>query len=385
MALTLHSEMPSSVPISIPTDSIKSQVHRKRHAGSEESHNPIDDAEMSMESVDDEDYSLPNSLESTISSSLNSLLFLQLASSLPFSTNHATYPPPSATLSKRASFSQILKINVITSAASGDKNYTRCNLTRLLQKEEPVASEPRSVLQKYLGVDSLPEIFRFKRSAVGAHSNNAQALGRADASNATLPLAPERESFLVLLPTSGHEPLMVSRPQRNREPRINSKFLIMYSLDYSSRLNHYLPNTQSPSEVAELVASSKALHKFHRAYDLNKISLLSRDKLWANVVLLARHDALPLSHVEYKDYIRCGSDLQLCLPCAPQRGHPIIKLDGEECFPWSHRDSAQGAIKPAGVLQGSSTLCNSDLPSSGLSRSQFTVKGWCNKRWVSAA
>lgn len=381
----LHSEMPSSVPISIPADSIKSHLHRKRHAGSEESHSPIDDAEMIMESVDDEDYSLPNSLESTISSSLDSLLFLQLASSLPFSTSRATYPPPSATLSKRASFSQILKINVITSAASGNKTDTRCNLTRLLQKEEPVASEPRSVLQKYLGVDSLPEIFRFRRSAVGAHSNDAQALGHAETSNATPPLTPERESFLLRLSISGHEPLMVSRPQRNRELRINSKFLIMYSLDYSSRLNHYLPTTQSPSEVAELVASSKALHKFHCAYDLNKISLLSRDKLWANVVLLARHDALPLNHVEYKDYIRCGSNLLLCLSCAPQRGHSIIKLDGEEYLPWSHMDSTQRAVKPAGVLQGSSTLCNSDLPSSGLSRSQFTVKGWCNKRWVSAA
>lgn len=380
----LHSEMPSAVPISIPTGSIKSHIHRKRHAGSEESHHPIDDGEVSMESADDEDYSLSNSLESTISSSLDSLLFLQLASSLLFSTSHATYPPFSATLTKRASFSQILKINVITSAASGDKTDTRCNLTRLLQNEESAASEPRSVLQKYLGVDSLPEIFRFKRSAVGAHSNNAQALGHAKASNVTPPPTRELDSILLQLLTTGHQPLAVCRPQRNREPRINSKFLIMYSLDYSSRLNHYLPNTQSSSEVAELVASSKALYNFHRAYDLNKMSLLSRDKLWANVVLLARHDALPLTHVRYEDYIKCGSNLLLYLSCTPQHSHTIIRLDGEDYVPWSHMDLTR-AVKPAGVLQGSPTLCNSDLPSSGLSRSQFTVKGWCNKRWVSAA
>ena len=100
---------------------------------------------------------------------------------------------------------------------------------------------------------------------------------------------------------------------------------------------------------------------------------MSKDKLWSNVILPPRSDESPGLFIDGENYI-CIEEVD---EDESSLGYSIVRKQGGY-MPWVLKQS----IRPAGVLPKSKCIFNSEAPNSGVTNCQFTVKGWCNPRWV---
>lgn len=179
--------------------------------------------------------------------------------------------------------------------------------------------------------------------------------------------------------------LPANKSFRNRDQRINSKFLSMYAYDYSARASGVLPNLHTNEEFSKLINKNKALKMFHSQYNFYKISNMSRDKLWNSVILPPRTDVCPRAAVDHSSYIYVGHDEN-----EQKRVHSLIRMHGDY-LPWAQPCPENELVhktkflKPAGIMKHGTSCDNGPSPSSGVSKTQFTVKGWCNSRWVATA
>ncbi|KAG5422226.1 hypothetical protein I9W82_001321 [Candida metapsilosis] len=159
---------------------------------------------------------------------------------------------------------------------------------------------------------------------------------------------------------------------KNRDHRINPQFLRLYAYDYNARVNSKtLPNSLSQEELMSIIVNNPHLKSFHKKYNIYHISNSSREKLWNSVVLKPRLDKSPDQSIDYEDYI-CVADNSVVTHT------PSLTRKHSKYLPWDLKPS----IKPAGVLPGGKWEFNGKAPNSGVSKTQFTVKGWCNSRWV---
>lgn len=171
--------------------------------------------------------------------------------------------------------------------------------------------------------------------------------------------------------------LVPSKTFKNRDDRINSNFLRLYAQDYNSRLNKLLPDNYSNEEFLELYNKSRGIKEFHHRYNFYKISNLNRDKLWNSVILPARFDNCPNSSIDHSSYVFMGNNAE--------NNNSLITLNGN-FLPWARENNrTTESIKPSGILQGVKGCENGPSPSSGMSKTQFTIKGWCNKRWLDSS
>lgn len=173
---------------------------------------------------------------------------------------------------------------------------------------------------------------------------------------------------------------------KNRDNRINSSFLRLYAFDYNARMNSKtLPNTASfgsgdtnvnQTELFRLVADKPQLLVFHHRYNVCRISNMSRDKLWNSVILPPRSDDSPLLGIDCNNYVFLGNaDLD-------DIDYLLTRKSGNY-LPWdSTLLSLRPTLKPAGILYNGKTKPNGMAPNSGFTKTQFTVKGWCNPRWM---
>ncbi|CAH2353997.1 hypothetical protein CLIB1423_13S03642 [[Candida] railenensis] len=421
----------SPTPISIPSHSIKTHLYDKRKNTRYDLYHPLDfvDSEESeleeeiCESFED-DSSFPNSLGSLTSSSVGSISSVHTSiasstSSLPGSSylilnkktsqsqisaiNVTTTTPILKTAKSSANFAKILESNNVVLEAQNVDNSN--NVVQKMSKSGTAfASYSKSILQTYLKIDLLPDFFgrgnSHLQSSQGENSNGTETASESVSESETSETHEEEElqSFSSNAPNTPFNPSHYkSKPIRNRELRINSRFLIMYTFDFNSRVNGLLPSSNTAGEFQELL-SVPAIKRFHKKHNLNKVSNLSRDKLWENVILQARNDSLPSEGINYENYIKEeeddeeedeeetseGESIEDEKHFRMTRNHSIIKLNGSEYLPWANLKSSYKCVKPAGILEKGKYLCNGESPCSGVTRTQFTVKGWCNKRWVSS-
>lgn len=203
-------------------------------------------------------------------------------------------------------------------------------------------------------------------------------------SEALAPLEEELETFSVLQADLSHalDKAPVNKTFRNRDQRINSKFLSMYAYDFSARASGVLPNLHTNEEFSKLINKNKALKLFHSQHNFYKISNMSRDKLWNSVILPPRTDTCPRPSVDHSSYVYVGHDEK-----KQQRRQSLTRMHGDY-LPWAPPSAEDERLqkntfsKPAGIMKNGSVCNNGPSPSSGVSRTQFTVKGWCNSRWI---
>ncbi|KAL6452977.1 hypothetical protein SBY92_000322 [Candida maltosa Xu316] len=156
---------------------------------------------------------------------------------------------------------------------------------------------------------------------------------------------------------------------KTRESRCNAQFLKLYAYDRNARTSTMtLPNSTTQEELKRIMKSRPQIKKFHYAHNVQRISNMSREKLWSSVVLPPRNDESPGLSINGDNYILVDSEVN---------SYSIVRKEGKY-LPWLSKES----IKPAGVLSQGKWLFNSEAPNSGVTKSQFTVKGWCNPRWI---
>ena len=145
---------------------------------------------------------------------------------------------------------------------------------------------------------------------------------------------------------------------RGRDSRMNSSFLRLYAIDYEARCRSILPSSYSSRELSYVINKSRASKEFHRRYNIISVSNLSREKLWDNVVLPPRTDNCPRAYIDSSNYV-CVDDTKKNV--VEERRH---------------------YTEPAGVLSNSRCFYNDQSPQGGNTKLQYTVKGWCNTRWL---
>ena len=175
-----------------------------------------------------------------------------------------------------------------------------------------------------------------------------------------------------------HEFQCIKYKYKTRELRTNSRFLILYAFDMNARSNSMtLPNLPSQDELYRIFKCHPNIKKFHYNHNIHRISNLSREKLWNNVILPPRQDDSPDLFIKGEQYI-LHNDTNEQPDCHCQ--YSIVRKLGKY-MPWAIKPS----IKPAGVLPNSKWVFNGQAPNSGITKTQFTIKGWCNPRWVNHA
>lgn len=152
-----------------------------------------------------------------------------------------------------------------------------------------------------------------------------------------------------------------TRSFRNRDERINCDFLRLYALDYHCRSNNYLPHSNNSS-------IPQSQQRFHDKYNLYKLSNDSKDKLWNSIVLKPRSDPFPSQHISHENYIHSAEEIQ---------SSSLIMKNGHH-LPWSKNCKS---LKPTGIIPNK-YLVNGLNPNSGVTNCQYTIKGWCNERWM---
>lgn len=158
-----------------------------------------------------------------------------------------------------------------------------------------------------------------------------------------------------------------------REVREGSSFLMLFAHDYNARLNGTLPNSYSSEEIAHMTKSDARIADFHKKYNIVRVSNLSRDKLWKYVALSPREDNCPSSTIDHSNYIHIGG--------ANEKGTSLVRCKGAH-LPWANSSSPVRCSPPAGIRKGCRPCFNGSSPSSGVTHTQFTVKGWANSRWL---
>lgn len=146
---------------------------------------------------------------------------------------------------------------------------------------------------------------------------------------------------------------------RGRDSRMNSSFLRLYAIDYEARCRSTLPSSYSSRELSFVINKSRASKEFHRRYNIISVSNLSRDKLWDNVILPPRIDDCPCAYIDSSSYVYVDDNKK---KVAAECGHYYTK--------------------PAGILSNSRCFYNDQSPQGGNTKLQYTVKGWCNSRWL---
>lgn len=147
---------------------------------------------------------------------------------------------------------------------------------------------------------------------------------------------------------------------KHRDERINNKFLKLYAIDLSSRKKGYLPNSTSEIQPTQ--------YEFHNKYNLMHLSTSSRDKLWQNIILPPRNDDTPSNTIDKDSFIHVEQ----------QHQSSLIMKNGDY-LPWN---SSIKSWKPCGELPNGKKMVNGENPNSGLTTTQYTVRGWCNSRWA---
>lgn len=188
---------------------------------------------------------------------------------------------------------------------------------------------------------------------------------------------------------------------KNRDERINSNFLRLYAIDYNSRMSKILPNTYTIDEFQSIITNSNSIgvKLFHERFNFYKISNINKDKLWKSVILPPRSDGFPTDCINLSQYIFVGdspattptpaTNLKLKLNSNSNSNDnsrdngevgysSLIRLNGNY-QPWNNSIKS---IKPTGILPNIKFINNGKSPNSGVSKTQFTVKGWCNSRWI---
>lgn len=149
---------------------------------------------------------------------------------------------------------------------------------------------------------------------------------------------------------------------RNREPRINSQFLRLYSYESNSRKKGLLPQITHSDE--EEFANNRPIGDSSREF-----ALFVRQRLWQCVVLPPRED-LNISPPEYVFHGNDNTDDSIEEVSESSEVVSLIRKNGD-VKPWikleDEKFAKQKVLRPCGVL-------NNDI--------QFTVKGWCNERWL---
>ncbi|RCK64409.1 hypothetical protein Cantr_00031 [Candida viswanathii] len=157
---------------------------------------------------------------------------------------------------------------------------------------------------------------------------------------------------------------------KTREQRSNSEFMRLYAFDHLARTRSLtLPNYMTHDELKRMVKVHPQLKSFHHKYNLHRISSLSKDKLWKSVILPPRNDDSPGLYIDGENYVYAEGEEQI--------PYSIVRKQGVY-LPWVLKQT----IRPAGVLPKSKCVFNSEAPNSGVTNCQYTVKGWCNPRWI---
>ncbi|KAK6465380.1 hypothetical protein DFJ63DRAFT_20500 [Scheffersomyces coipomensis] len=200
-----------------------------------------------------------------------------------------------------------------------------------------------------------------------------------------------------------------SKSFKNRDHRINSTFLRLYAMDYNARaitktlINQPLSNNTNDLNVFDDDDGidqyiNDNLIEFHQKYNLYRISNISRDKLWKSVILAPRLDNSPLNHINCDDYVYVGDEeiteekdeekssesSEVDQRPVISRSYSLTRKQGNY-LPWTTTSKTLNpvrSIKPAGILNNSCKLNHGLSPTSGFTKAQFTVKGWCNPRWI---
>lgn len=233
----------------------------------------------------------------------------------------------------------------------------------------------RAIRLSIMTLAMIPLSPRSTDDAVPKSHRHLEANGHANATGgpgawANGPTGRELVTFASRAPQTGEIEVKYSKV-RNRDYRINSDFLKFYALDLCARENGTLPSTALPGEVEQLVRDP-ALRSFNDRYGLETVSNVSRTKLWDSVILPPRVDAHPVGTIDYSSYAYIGEDE------APCSGPSLVSTNGK-CIPWAaHRTS----LRPAGVLASGKAL-SSKSPMGSITPAQYTIKGWCNRRWAS--
>ncbi|VEU20312.1 DEKNAAC101106 [Brettanomyces naardenensis] len=168
-----------------------------------------------------------------------------------------------------------------------------------------------------------------------------------------------------------------------REPRINSEFLKFYALDYSCKLCDYLKISVDELDMYQqefIDSGCRTIDEFLDEYIVSeregvdpqdvrnfrdglKLSLLSRDKLWRNVILPPRNDLSQPIKRHYIQEAEGNGNNSSCLVRTRGKFMPWLNIDDFD-------SNGKKSIPPYGILANGA---------------QFTVKGWCNERWLSCA
>lgn len=215
---------------------------------------------------------------------------------------------------------------------------------------------------------------KFIDTKVHNNNNNHHHLNHNHHHNYNLPLI-EMKTFNLESPLNSDnmemESMFLSANKlfKNRDERINNKFLILYAIDYNSRIRGYLPNSNN---INYELSKHKHLIDFHKHHNLMRISNLARDKLWKSIILEPRSDKCPNGQIDHSHYIYLGNNEN-------RPGNSLTMKNGNY-LPWSNKPS----LKPTGVLNNKH-LNNGPNPNSGVSRSQYTIKGWTNSRWIDSS
>lgn len=169
---------------------------------------------------------------------------------------------------------------------------------------------------------------------------------------------------------------------KSRECRLNSSFLRFFAIDSSIKLNYsneLLDNSIVDSYQYEFLNSEyKSLDEFVnnqvdniQSKHVLKFSLLSRDKLWTNVVLPPRNDIFcknsDRNNNSNKNCLR--KSLYIKVRNEPKVNGSLVRENGT-AMPWINMDDCKTLTK--GCFNPSGSLSNNI---------QYTVKDWENVRW----
>ncbi|KAI3405070.2 hypothetical protein KGF56_002155 [Candida oxycetoniae] len=171
---------------------------------------------------------------------------------------------------------------------------------------------------------------------------------------------------------------------KNRDSRINSQFLRLYAYDYNARINSQtLPNSLAQDDSSPILTKKSNL-TFHIKHNMFRISNMSREKLWNSVILPPRKDQSPMDCIDSESYCpdvemeeEDEKEQKKNNTTSSAYGATSITRKSGKYLPWDLKPS----IKPAGVLHGGKWVFNGMAPNSGITKTQFTVKGWCNSKW----
>ncbi|KAK6890029.1 hypothetical protein K6H09_005136 [Candida tropicalis] len=322
---------------------------------------------------------------SILSSSTGSTLSLSIPTGAPSSFPSRAYIPTSTST---VSCSPVTTVSIpastsLPSTSGRDKSLCRSpssdSLYVILKKSTPSPSplgNNSGVKSMYSNLTSSLKSFRNKLSLYNKENLISYIVDSPRLTDDKLPQIPELENEVVNEtddPVDQDQVMQELTTFKSSEPH-HCKFLRLYAFDHHARTkSSVLPNYMSHDELKRLIVIRPHLKEFHYEYNIHRISSLSKEKLWNSVILPPRNDDSPRLFIDGENYI-CIEEVN---EDELSSGYSIVRKQGGY-MPWVLKQS----IRPAGVLPKSKCIFNSEAPNSGVTNCQFTVKGWCNPRWV---